>query len=300
MDYPAHADSRRFHAGMALACVATGMFAVVGSRMNSILIPDARSLLLTLLFCIAPVFVMAVYWQERQRADMREGALALLWVGALVFTLPFAVDVCGRMGMPLEDANLARIDGMLGVNVPAIAAWAAEHRLGRAISATYPLLVEVLMPLAMLLPALCGRWVAAREFVVANIVAHGMGLAAFALLPAVGPWYGSHGMPGLQQARCQAELLLLRTPGPFVPHTPGVVCFPSFHVIWAVLSARALWTFRSVRVPVGLFAGMIVLSTLTTEWHYFTDVLGGGAVAGVAILVAARATCSTKIPSTGC
>jgi membrane-associated phospholipid phosphatase len=30
-----------------------------------------------------------------------------------------------------------------------------------------------------------------------------------------------------------------------------------------------------LRIPVAVFSAMIILSTLTTGWHYFIDVLGG-------------------------
>jgi membrane-associated phospholipid phosphatase len=35
-----------------------------------------------------------------------------------------------------------------------------------------------------------------------------------------------------------------------------------------------------------LLSGMIVVSTVTTGWHYFVDVLGGIAVAGLSLAIA--------------
>jgi membrane-associated phospholipid phosphatase len=63
------------------------------------------------------------------------------------------------------------------------------------------------------------------------------------------------------------------------PAIYGVVCFPSFHVIWAILCAAALWTYKPLRVPVALVYGLIILSTMTTGWHYFIDVVAGAVVA---------------------
>jgi membrane-associated phospholipid phosphatase len=63
---------------------------------------------------------------------------------------------------------------------------------------------------------------------------------------------------------------------------------PSFHVIWAILCAAALWGYRPLRVPVALLSIMIVFSTLTTGWHYFTDVLAGVVVAAIAMVIARR------------
>jgi PAP2 superfamily len=280
-------ESFKFHQQATLVFAISLTFVFVGCHRASVVVPYAYSLLIPRIILAAILAPLPVYWHDRHRADLREAVLALYWVLAFSFTLPFVVDICARSGMPLQDHNLARLDSMLGINVPAISVWAGHNRLGRLITATYPLLVPYFLPAAMFLPALLGRWRAAREFLIANVVSLIVGLAAFAFLPAVGPWYGFHMPPHSGQAWCQTQLLLMRAPGVYVAEQVGVVCFPSFHVVSAILCARALWTFRSLRVWVSIFAGMIVLSTLTTGWHYFVDVLGGAAVAWLSIMVAA-------------
>jgi membrane-associated phospholipid phosphatase len=86
-----------------------------------------------------------------------------------------------------------------------------------------------------------------------------------------------------------ATLLALRAPGAY-RWTPGadlsIICFPSFHVIWALLSARALWGFRMLRLPIAVLTPLIILSTITTGWHYASDVLGGLLIAALAITTA--------------
>ncbi len=284
---PSARDTRRFHLGVGCICAATFLFSVIGSRVAAIEDGSPVSLALALLFCAGALLPLVVYWHDKRRPDMREAALTIAWAIAIIFTITPAVDVFGRARFPLQDKLLVHLDLALGVNVPAIAAWSAQHLAGRIINAAYPTLF-LLIALAIIAPALTGRWVRAREFIVANIVAFLVGFTIFALLPAVGPWYGFHFPPDPAQRLCQMELLSLRASGTFVPHTAGVVCCPSFHVIWAILSAYALWTFRSFRIPVGLLAFLIVLSTITTGWHYFTDVLVGIAVTVFALWSAIR------------
>lgn len=66
----------------------------------------------------------------------------------------------------------------------------------------------------------------------------------------------------------------------------------SFHVIWAILSAAALRGLRRFSIPVALFSTMIVTSTVTTGWHYVTDILGGVAIAGLFLFAA---SCYTRM-----
>jgi len=54
----------------------------------------------------------------------------------------------------------------------------------------------------------------------------------------------------------------------------------------AVLASYSLWVFRPLRIPSLLLSGIIILSTMTTDWHYFIDVVGGVVVAIIAIVTA--------------
>jgi membrane-associated phospholipid phosphatase len=138
----------------------------------------------------------------------------------------------------------------------------------------------------LFLPALTGKWRDARAFVIGNLAAFAIGIPMFALLPAIGPWYGYNFAGTWAQMYCQTDLLLLRSSGPHSAQLAGVVCFPSFHVIWAILCARALWGFRYLRIPISILSGMIILSTMTTGWHYFSDVVAGAVVATLSIAAA--------------
>src|SRR5712692_5267217 len=117
----------------------------------------------------------------------------------------------------------------------------------------------------------------------------------FSILPC--RWRYYHFLPTQSQtASCELPLLAMRLTGTYVLSSQevGVVCFPSFHVVWAILFAAALWGFRWLRIPVALVAAMVILSTMTTGWHYFADVLGGVLLAIISILSAKRLTQPTQ------
>lgn len=276
----------RFMAGTGAALVAV---AVAGCELGQIRIPNAELLGPAALVLAAVTLPLPAYWHEKGKIALRDAALTLPWGLFLMVALPCLVGVAGRAGMntPLRDAELARADAWMHVDVRSILGWADGHWMGGFIDRSYPYLFPMLMA-ALLLPALTGRVRAAREFLTGNLLAFAIGMPLFALVPAVGPWYGYHFAPNPGQADCQHSLMLLRTPGPYSLQPFGVVCFPSFHVIWAVLCVCALWSIRPLRIPAALAAGLVVLSTLTTAWHYFADVLAGFLVAALA-MAASRA-----------
>lgn len=236
---------------------------------------------------LAGIVPFPLYLREKGRQDYADAILALMWGVVLIGLVPFAVEVGARGALPLRDGILVKWDQALGVSVPAVVAWSNAHRAGWVISSAYPLLIWVLA-LALFLPVITGRAKVAREFVLGNLIAFAVGLPLFVLLPAVGPWYGFHfaGNPG--QLAVQGELLALRGSVPYTFHVAGVICFPSFHVIWAILAGRALWAFRWLRWPAAVLCSLIALSTLTSGWHYFADVFAGGALAAFAVIASER------------
>lgn len=277
-----------FHLQMTLTSVGILTFCIAaGDLLTSIRIQDVASISATLAMIVAAVLLVPLYWHEKGKIELRDAALTIPWGLLLTALLPLPVAVAAKLGMSigLKDAYFAHMDGSLGVNIPGIMAWASRNWLGQAANWTYPLLIAM-VPFSFLMTALTGKVKQAQQFLTSNVIAFAVGLTVFALLPAVGPWWGYHFAPSAGQAECQQSLLLLRTSGPHVLQPEGVVCFPSFHVFWAILCARTLWCFWPFRIPASLLSCLIVLSTMTTGWHYFVDVLAGCVLAVVAIAAA--------------
>jgi hypothetical protein len=275
-----------FHTRIAYCTLAVFILSFLGCKLTSIHTGiSGRTIAIVAMF--AMVAPLPMYWHEKGRIELRESALVIPWMLLLAATLSFPVLIAARLRMPLQDSLFGHIDQSLGVSVPGIVAWADHHWLGTAINGSYPLLLP-LLAVAAFAPAFTGKMKQTREFLLSNLAAFAIGVPLFALLPAVGPWYYYHLAPNPAQAACFAQLLSLRVPGPYLfqEQAAGVVCFPSFHVIWAILCAAALWGFRPIRIPVALLSAMIVASTLTTGWHYFSDVVGGIGVAAISLAIA--------------
>ena len=274
-----------FHVQMAFAAAVFIVVSLVGCSVWSITIPSPGSIVIAVIVTIAAVQAIPAIWQSKGKVKLRDASLTIPWAFLLWAILPFPVDIAARVGqhIPLQDSRFVRLDMALGVHIPAMMRWASDHSVGRLIDSTYPLLAPF-MAIAFLFPSLTGRVRPAQQFLMGNVIAFLVGLPLFALFPAVGPWSGYHLAVSPLQMQCQSDLLELRIAAPYVHHANGVICFPSFHVMWAILCARALWSFRLLRVPACLLSAMIVLSTMTTGWHYFSDVVGGVLLAVIAIV----------------
>ena len=279
----------RFHLFMAGACATVLGVSVPGCILTATTVVGIGSILIAIIAILVVLLPLPVYWHKKGNEDRREAALVLLWTVVLAAILRFPLLIGARLRMPLRDVAFAGLDRSLGVNVPAVMEWAARcGRAGTLLSKSYALLLPLLL-LAIVLPALAGRRKASQEFLVANCVAFAIAVPLFVLFPAVGPWAIYHFSARPDQQQCESLLLALRSSNTFLAmpgQDAGIMCFPSFHVIWAVLATHALWGFRRLRVPVSILATLISVSTMTTGWHYFVDVLGGLVVAEVSILTA--------------
>ena len=232
-----------------------------------------------------PLFI---YLSETRKKYILDLLLVISWALFYTYTLNLPVVVAARIGshIALKDAFLVQFDRAVGMPIPAIVSWASHNWLGQFASGCYFWLFPF-MRVAVLLPPLAARARHAQQFLTANLVSFFVGLPLFALFPAVGPWYGYHTSARPDQLGSQATLFLIRHSGPCQYHVPtGIVCFPSFHVVWAILCARALWSFRLLRVPAVILAALIILSTVTTGEHYILDLIAGAIIAVIAIYAA--------------
>ena len=228
----------------------------------------------------------ALIWHDHRQYEKRDTALTLPWVVFLGTLIPVLTVLSARTRFPLRDGLFIELDQAIGFSVPGIMAWVSQHHIIRLVlDRSYVSLTWLLLP-ATLVPVLAGKRESAERFLAANTIAFLIALPVFTALPAIGPWAGYNFAGNPAQKACEASIVALHAGGP--AGELGIICFPSFHTIWAVLSVVALWPFRSLRVPSSLLASLIVMSTVTTGWHYVSDVFAGLLFAGFSLACADR------------
>jgi membrane-associated phospholipid phosphatase len=196
----------------------------------------------------------------------------------------FPEYIAARSGLSLRDAALARADEGMGLAVPNVLRFMDEHHPLKHFFLFWYDSILVFFVAAIMVPPVCGRMTRAKEFSLASIASALIAFPLSALVPAVGPWHHYGYAPTAEQEKVMNVFLSLRGSEPFLidfASVEGVIAFPSFHTVLAVLAAFALWPIPYVRWPAVLVATFIVVSTVTTGWHYGVD-----AIAGVILVLA--------------
>jgi len=279
IDLPAEKRVRqsnlRVHWALAACSVAMLTFCILAAPPG--ISKSAQPLIITVLVLTAPLVIPAALFHDRKKYVHRDAALMLPWTLLIAALIVQAAPITATLAFPLKDALWRNLDQHLGINLPAIIAFVHWHpAIDVLLSRSYAFTLHPLVLCAILLPALLGKREAAQQFVLSNAFSFVLALPLMIFLPAIGPWVGWAFPPDKLQIACEATIHALRQ-GSLDIHDNfgGIVCLPSFHAFWAIVSAQALYTFRYLRYPAIAIASLITVSTLTTGWHYGVDVIAG-------------------------
>ena len=279
IDMPAEKRVRqsnlRVHWALAVCSAAMLIFCIVGAPPG--IGKSAQPLIITVLVLTAPLVIPAALFHDRKKYVHRDAALMLPWTLLIAALIVQAAPITATFAFPLKDGLWRNLDQHLGINLPAIIAFVRQHpAVDALLFRSYAFTLHPLVLCAILLPALLGKREAAQQFVLSNAFSFILALPLMIFLPAVGPWVGWAFPPDKLQKACEATIHALRQ-GSLDVHDNfgGIVCLPSFHAFWAIVSAQALYTIRYLRYPAIAVAILITVSTVTTGWHYGVDVIAG-------------------------
>jgi len=277
--------TRFFHGTMTVIVLIVLGITLIGLPASGIRVPFSQ--IVPKIAFYTAVLGLAIYCRYRGAERFSDAMMIVFWVGLVSDLHVFPMFVAGRSGVPYQDEMLAGFDQALGLEVTDVLALMANYpRAQELLSNIYYTLVY-LMTFALLGTTLLGKVQAAKEYVISCALAVAVCFPFFAAFQALGPWtqYGYAASPA--QAEFVNVMQALRSEHVFdmdLGYVSGLICFPSFHTILAMLSGLALRTVPYVRWVALAWAALIVFSTLTTGWHYVVDVLAGLAVAAGCVL----------------
>lgn len=232
---------------------------------------------------LALLGVPAVYYYRRGEARFVLCLATLAQTIAFISSFTVLMYATATFARPLCDAQLAAFDRWCGVDVAAIRDWTNAHAAVRLVmDLAYGTLLFQL-PVIVIVLGLLGDRRSLETFVLQDIVAGLLTVALFALVPADGP-FSFHGFEtSPDQAHYLQHFRALRS-GEMrhvsLQDAAGLVTFPSFHAAEALLMGLAFRRRRGLFAAFGALNVLVALSTMTTGWHYFADLLAGLALGG--------------------
>lgn len=277
--------SRFFHATMMLVVLTVLVITIYGMHMTDLRVRIAQIVPKIGLYCL--VLTAAAFYKYRGVDNFVSALLIVFWMGLVSDLHVYPMFIAGRQPAPFYDEHLAMIDRVLGLEVTDVLAWIDSFPVARELLHRIYYTLVFLMATALLSTTLLGRLKEAQEYVISMVCAVAITFPLFAIFQAQGPfvYYGFPANPA--QSEFLSVLAALKAEGLFtmdLGYASGLITFPSFHTILALLAGIALWSFPVVRWLGLIWAGLIVLSTLTTGWHYTIDVLAGILVTVLSVL----------------
>lgn len=240
-------------------------------------------------------FMSGAYFYDRVRKD--PCVSSLLFGLGFVFASAASLNIINYFGLtvagPRIDDLLAAMDRAIGVDWPALMRFAAGHLwFNMVLLIAYKLSVWQITALLVLL-GWKDRSGTIEQLCLALIVSGLSTVAIWILYPSFGA-ITVYGLPKMIADRLPLSLNLdyarallhLQSYGPgFIsPATvKGLVGFPSFHTAQAVVAA---WYARKLGIlfyPFLLFNILVIASTPIQGGHHVVDVIGGVAVAALAV-----------------
>jgi hypothetical protein len=244
--------------------------------------------------------VFAFYRIYRDSFFVLSATSALSTIASFTFIGPVVCYAAIHLGSsaPLWSAQLAWVDEhILGLDWPFLLKWVADHGIiANLLCVAYA---------SSLFQAICAVFILSATGQVRRlqtvVLTFQLTLISCALvaicLPAMDQFTfrqievadGSHWIPQTAVAYVD-DFVRLRTERPVVSldNTQGVITFPSFHAVLALLLSWAFWKTPKVRWVALCLNATMLLATPICGGHYFIDIVAGLLLAIVLLMITSR------------
>jgi hypothetical protein len=255
-----------------------------------------------IVFVIAAVYGLLGYYNavSPQRRNPRL-AFTLTAIAQMILVISVMISltyIATSANWPLMDTTLLAFDRALGLDFRSYLSFINDRLwLVYILAAGYRAITLPIWAIVIALP-LAGYYRRVAEFICAFMLALIATTCISTIVPAIGA-YGALGLvasdfpnivpQGYYDTLHQAPLLRdgsLRTLD--LLQLVGVLTFPSFHAVAAVLYAWTFWPIRWLRPLNMLCNGAMLFATPVGGGHYFVDVIAGIALAALSIYAARR------------
>jgi membrane-associated phospholipid phosphatase len=236
------------------------------------------------------------------------------------FSIGFSTECCAQLmlvlsigcamsyplattGFPYRDAVLNAADTWMGLDWRAYLHFFNDRPLlGTLGNLAYH---SILLQLLVLIASLAGpsRLLRLQQYILATALALVITLVVFVFVPASGIFTFLDIEPdefaNLSPIMTTNQILRLDAlrngQQRLVNGMEGLITFPSFHTVWAVLFMWVFYPVKQLRYGAIFLNLFIIASTPILGAHYFIDLVGGGVVAVIAVCGTARFSRGSRI-----
>lgn len=185
---------------------------------------------------------------------------------------------------PTIDHQLVKIDALMGVHVPTLLNWVYSYPwLAKTLWFAYDSWVYQLM----LIPILLGFFVEKRAIQIlfpAVLIALSFGTIIYYFFPTGGPtlvFQSPHFIEN--QLATSLKFLQLHNYQEPTTYLGGMIAFPSYHAIAALLCVYATRSLKWLFYPLICLNTLLLAATVLLGWHYFIDVIASVTIVIVSI-----------------
>ncbi|MGI9387249.1 MAG: phosphatase PAP2 family protein [Methyloligellaceae bacterium] len=197
------------------------------------------------------------------------------------------------VALPLQDENFAIMDRMIGVDWIAVLTWVNSHPIiAKALTLSYQSSFFQIVALILILSA-THQAQRLQEFTALYAITLFAVIILSMLFPAVGAYVYHQPAPhlftnmGAEAGVWHLEHFRALRDGTFtvldMARVEGLITFPSFHTVLAIITSYGFRKTRFLAWPVALLNVAVIISTLPEGGHYLIDVIAGAMIAVAAI-----------------
>jgi len=250
---------------------------------------------LAFIIVVSGLISLAAYMQRNDTVCIFGNVLSQLACQGM--GIGFLSYIAATTNLPLADAALVRVDAALGFDWQHYIYWldtlpASWHAVFRF---TYNSFKWQLVMVPFLLLAY-RQLTHAQRFIIVLFLSAIISIGLAALFPALGAYnyFGidAHSLHHIDPTFIREEqgtLAFIRAhPAEIILPLRGVICFPSFHAVVAILLIYVSLPLRFVRLGLVPFNIIMLIATISEGGHYLIDVLLGIAISAGCIYIAER------------
>jgi len=229
-----------------------------------------------------------------------EGIAATVFVVAQIVVYSNVAVLDNYLGLelrrPLNDAFLARVDQMLGIDWWGYVVWAkSDPVISRVLTFAYMSSLPQ-VAVAIMVLGFARRFERLDRFTLAFMFSSALAIALWTAFPSFGalPLHYAMGLPDptfeLAMSKEEALKLLALHAGPTptlrMEDFTGLIGCPSFHTVLAILTVYALWGTPYLGKLAALLNAIVLASIPADGGHHFTDVAVGAMCTSVSLYFA--------------